>query len=274
MPRSVPLTMLVAVLLVSTLGAQVDALILRPGPGCGAPEPQLSITPPVIGAPMTLTLESVFPNAPSWVWFSVGPVTPATIPGTPCEVYIDYLNPANVFLFDAFVTDANGNKSWTLTGGFPDPSLLGDEFVLQTRVCNPAGGGPLLNDYLSNGIGIRFGDRVSGNGCTPGYWKQSHHFFAWPSAHLPSDPFSSVFFDAFPGMSLVDVLHAGGGGMQALGRHAVAAYLNASSGTVGSLLTPAEVVSMFSVAAQSADAAVVENLKDAFEDLNQLGCNL
>ncbi|MDH3224417.1 MAG: hypothetical protein OEO23_11935, partial [Gemmatimonadota bacterium] len=67
-----------------------------------------------------------------------------------------------------------------------------------------------------------------GEGCTPGYWKQPHHFDSW-TGYDPEDLFSSAFEDAFPGMTLLEVLKQGGGGLKALGRHTVAALLNAAS---------------------------------------------
>lgn len=74
---------------------------------------------------------------------------------------------------------------------------------------------------------------TGGEGCTPGYWKQPHHFDSYPSGYMPSTPFVDAFdVDAFPGMTLLDVLSQDGGKLKALGRHAVAALLNAASGDV------------------------------------------
>ncbi len=61
-----------------------------------------------------------------------------------------------------------------------------------------------------------------GEGCTPGYWKQSQHFDSW-TGYSPSTQFSAVFENAFPGKTLLQVLEQGGGGLNALGRHTVAA---------------------------------------------------
>ena len=38
-----------------------------------------------------------------------------------------------------------------------------------------------------------------GEGCTPGYWKQPHHFFAWTAPYTPDTLFCDVFFGDFPG---------------------------------------------------------------------------
>lgn len=80
---------------------------------------------------------------------------------------------------------------------------------------------------------------VGGEGCTPGYWKQKQHFDSWTNP--PYDPdnmfVSAGFDDAFPGMTLLEVLKQGGGGLKALGRHTVAALLNTASDGVAYDLT-------------------------------------
>jgi hypothetical protein len=110
-----------------------------------------------------------------------------------------------------------------------------------------------------------------GEGCTPGYWKQPHHFDSWPAPYTPDMPFSDVFDDAFPGMTLVEVAAQGGGGLKALGRHTVAALLNAASGGVSYDLTVSEVITAFNAAFQFGD---YNGLKDIFEDFNEQGCPL
>lgn len=112
-----------------------------------------------------------------------------------------------------------------------------------------------------------------GEGCTPGYWRQEQHFDSW-TGYAPGDLFSSVFADAFPGQTLLDVVWARGGGVNALGRHAVAALLNASSPGVDYDYTAAEVIDFFNDAYASGDRAVVENQKNVFDFLNNQGCGL
>ena len=51
---------------------------------------------------------------------------------------------------------------------------------------------------------------LGGQGCTPGFWKQAHHFHHWPAGVTPSTLFSDVFEDAFPGKTLLQVLRQGG----------------------------------------------------------------
>ncbi|MDH3768536.1 MAG: PKD domain-containing protein, partial [Gammaproteobacteria bacterium] len=84
-----------------------------------------------------------------------------------------------------------------------------------------------------------------GEGCTPGYWKQDHHFDSWAAPYTPDTSFGSVFDDAFPGMTLEAVASQGGGGLKALGRQTVAALLNAASPDVSYDLTANEVITAF-----------------------------
>ncbi|KKQ77543.1 MAG: hypothetical protein A3A96_02385 [Candidatus Zambryskibacteria bacterium RIFCSPLOWO2_01_FULL_39_39] len=90
------------------------------------------------------------------------------------------------------------------------------------------------------------GDEDEGEGgneyCSHGYWKQKQHFDSWVGFG-PNQQFSSVFENAFPGKTLLQVLQLGGGGLNRLGRETVGALLNA--GSVDFPLTQAEVVSMF-----------------------------
>ena len=109
-----------------------------------------------------------------------------------------------------------------------------------------------------------------GEGCTPGYWKQTQHYDSWVG-YSPNQPFSSVFENAFPGKTLVQVLANGGGGLDALGRHTVAALLNASSPGVDSGLSAAAVISAFNAAYPGGD---YKALKNRFAGLNEQGCPL
>lgn len=108
-------------------------------------------------------------------------------------------------------------------------------------------------------------------GCTPGYWKQAHHFDSW-AGFAPSDKFEAVFGVQVPGNpSLLDALKAKGGGINALERHAVAALLNASSGDVDYPLSVSQVIAKVQDAIAN---GTVEQTKDEFEGFNELGCPL
>ena len=110
-------------------------------------------------------------------------------------------------------------------------------------------------------------------GCTPGYWKQKHHYDSWVD-YAPSDSFASVFGRTVDGVTdLTSALKAKGGGVKALTRHATASLLNASSGDVNSVAypNPADVIAAFQAAYDSGD---YELTKDAFEEANEEGCPL
>jgi len=125
------------------------------------------------------------------------------------------------------------------------------------------------NDTID--FGFVESDQQNSQGCSQGYWKQPQHFGSWPPGYAPQTPFSDVFEDAFPGMSLLDVLSQGGGGLAALGRQVVAAMLNAE--TVAYELDPALVLALFD-SLYPATNAQYEALKDYFESLNEQGCPL
>jgi hypothetical protein len=112
-----------------------------------------------------------------------------------------------------------------------------------------------------------------GEGCTPGYWKQTQHFDSWPAPYYPDMLFSAVFEDAFPGLTLRDVLSLHGGGLNALGRHTVAALLNAASSSVNYDLTPQQVIDSFNSVYPGTNGQY-ESLKNMFEGYNQQGCPL
>ena len=135
------------------------------------------------------------------------------------------------------------------------------------------GGSATVNyDVGANFIFFNEGTPLGGSrGCTPGYWKQSQHFDSWPAQYTPGQAFSSVFSNAFPGKSLLYVLGQGGGDINALGRHAVAALLNSANGDVDFGMTPATVISMFNAAAAGGD---IEGTKNILAQMNERSCPL
>jgi len=113
-------------------------------------------------------------------------------------------------------------------------------------------------------------ERPGGNqGCTPGYWRQTHHYDSW-FGYAPSDTFSSVF-GVGPNTSLAAALRLEGGGRYALMRHAVAALLNAASGDVNYPYTTAQVIAKVQAAFATGN---FEFYKNQFELANELGCPL
>lgn len=126
--------------------------------------------------------------------------------------------------------------------------------------------------------------KVACNGCTPGYWKQPQHFFAWSgfrpvdvSALEKADTFNAVFgvFDYKKSdgtaYTLLEVLHLNGNSdpiFPKLGAHAVAALLNAAS-SINYGYTSGEIITLFTNNKRTPDV-----LKDALDDLNNRGCPL
>lgn len=111
-------------------------------------------------------------------------------------------------------------------------------------------------------------------GCTPGYWRQDHHFDSWvPTGYAPSDDFEVVFGvnASFNPHAMSDAVWLGGGGENALARHAVAALLNAAHPDVDYVYTVAEVIAMTQSAYSSGD---FEPIKDLFDVANNAGCTL
>jgi hypothetical protein len=110
-----------------------------------------------------------------------------------------------------------------------------------------------------------------GQGCTPGYWKQPHHFDSWVN-YSPTDDYAAVFgVDASFEKDLVGALSQGGGGEKALGRHAVAALLNAQSPGVSFYYSTADVIALVQGAYASGDFEGAKNLLAA---QNEMGCPL
>jgi hypothetical protein len=112
-------------------------------------------------------------------------------------------------------------------------------------------------------------------GCSPGYWKQPQHFGNYPDGVFPNTLFVDVFGEnAFPNMTLLQVLSQGGGGLNALGRIIVAAYLNASS-VDNFAFTSAEVIADFQNAfpGSSSDYSTLKAKYEALQDPCPLGSN-
>lgn len=122
-----------------------------------------------------------------------------------------------------------------------------------------------------------------GEGCTPGYWRQPHHFDSWT---VPTNTLFGDVFDGFCagddaslaapesgslcGLTLLEALVLRGGGVNALARHAAAAWLNADS-SVDYYYSTDEVESMVEAALMAED---YEGVKNGLEEANEAGCPL
>jgi len=104
----------------------------------------------------------------------------------------------------------------------------------------------------------------SGEGCTPGYWK--NHLADWaPTGYSPADDFDATFgVDLFsPDITLDDAVNARGGGVKKLARHGTAALLSAAHPDVDYPFTVAEVIALV----QAGDV-------DPLVTANELGCDI
>lgn len=116
-------------------------------------------------------------------------------------------------------------------------------------------------------------------GCSHGFWKQKQHFPHWTPPYEPRDLFAEtgseeiLFEDAFRGLTLGSVLRLGGGGLNSLGREAVAALLNAASPDVNYALSVDAVITMFNDVFPGSDFEYSE-LQNIFEEFNHEGCPL
>jgi hypothetical protein len=129
-------------------------------------------------------------------------------------------------------------------------------------------------------------------GCTPGYWK-NHDF---PSGVDPDAYVNTVFgITAVPGLTLIQALNQGGGGENALLRHAVAAYLDSMDPGTRSdwcwqksfpagcytggcaycgasyRFTPAQVITLVQTAFAAED---FESIKNLFAAANETQCSI
>lgn len=114
-----------------------------------------------------------------------------------------------------------------------------------------------------------------GEGCTPGYWNNLRmHGCNWSIAgYSPSADFDATFgVNIFsPNRTLFQALNTGGGGWDALGRHAVAALLDAAHPGVDYGLTVAEVIAMVQAAYAAGDP---EPCHIQLAMYNEMGCPL
>ena len=111
-----------------------------------------------------------------------------------------------------------------------------------------------------------------GEGCTPGYWKQPHHFDSWAATgHAPGHSFDAMFGVDSSFDTLLDGAKAKGGKEKALARHAVAALLNASNPEVSYEYVAAEVIALVQDAYAGGH---FEGVKNMLVYQNEMGCPL
>jgi hypothetical protein len=108
-------------------------------------------------------------------------------------------------------------------------------------------------------------EKKGDDGCTPGYWKTKPYDAVWgPTGYHWDESFNDVFgCDLFDDdVTLLDAMWQGGGGIYRLGRHGVAALLNAAHPDVDYPYSVAEVIDLV---CDDGDASTLA-------DANEAGC--
>jgi hypothetical protein len=187
--------------------------------------------------------------------------------------------------------------SSTCTAALPDPvgAPQGTCTIVTRRTVLATDPDPVCNtvrvNYNPQGFPNNIRDEATacvprpekGEGCTPGFWKQTQHFDSWVDFE-PTDSFEDVFGvdvtlraggqNTIDDPTLLDALNATGGGVNALARHAVAALLNASNPDVDFDLTPQQVIDLVQEAIESGDPAQIQEAQEQLAELNEQGCPL
>lgn len=130
---------------------------------------------------------------------------------------------------------------------------------------------------FNSGPAIKEFRKVGGEGLTPGFWKNNASkkgASAWTAPYTPSTKLNTIGF-VLPGtlgnLTMLKALELGGGGINALIRHAVAAVLNAAHPEIDyGIATPAEVIAQVNAAVASGTSAI-NALKDLLEGFNEQG---
>ena len=146
--------------------------------------------------------------------------------------------------------------------------------VSATGMSTGSGAGNLLLQFTTNAdarltVTYTFEPPAGGEGGTPGYWKQRHHFGSWVG-FSPDDSYATVFGVPYD-KTLLQALKTGGGAEKALGRHSVAALLNSANDDVSFAFTAADVIALVQDAWATGD---FEGAKSQLAAENELDCDL
>lgn len=166
---------------------------------------------------------------------------------------------------------------FTLTGGELAPLFNGKDLGLVLTAEQSTFTGDFTTSFVGGAKGLLgpIPSLAGFSGCTPGYWRQPHHFHNYPAPYTPNTLFEGVFGRDVPGNpTLREAVKLGGGHLNALMRHATAALLNAASPAVNPdalFSTPAQVIQAFQNAFDSGQYEATKNLMEAS---NELGCPL
>ena len=142
---------------------------------------------------------------------------------------------SGLYLFDNLTPGCYKVQFATPAGFVASPANVGADATDSDSVGGTTGNYVLDAGETDLTVDAGFFTSSTGNqGCTPGYWKQPHHFDSWPIGIPQGADFDATFgVDFFnPNITLLQALNLGGGGVNALARHAVSALLNSESAAV------------------------------------------
>jgi hypothetical protein len=206
-------------------------------------------------------------RTPAGGGFGVGStiITSITIQPGECYVVVEDDAPSGSGS-DVTVTETNASNLTSITG--QRISTVTGITTITPDPTNP------FTDFINSihGVVLTFTntEKTGNEGCTPGYWKQEQHFGNWEPFAPPGPDFDTYFGVNFfdPNLNFLQALENGGGGVDALGRHAAAAILNAAASGVDCAYTTAQIIDI--VQGDGAYTGLsVEDRKNLLADANE-----
>lgn len=159
---------------------------------------------------------------------------------------------------NAFQSDAPGEWAVKIIPLTIPAGATSLKFEPVSDYCNGNMNNPQSFAWIAAAVAI---EGIPAEGCTPGYWKNVRmHGCNWTGYPTGADFDATFGVNIFtPNRTLLEALNAGGGGWDALGRHAVAALLNAASAGVDYAYTVAEVRAIVQAAFAAGDPEMYKN---------------
>ena len=191
-------------------------------------------------------------------------------PGHNLNVYLGAIGGLLVVQVEGF-EDGPGSP----TGGSGEFLATGGDLLVSIERTDPGRMSRKTSSSMTLTVTCDPPDNGGGEGCTPGYWKQPHHFDSWVATGFSPDQDFDDVFELTPGTTgdwtLLDGVSAKGGKQNALARHGVAALLNSSNPGVSYEFSSAEVIAKVQAAF---DTENWNFYKDQLEYENEMGCPL
>jgi hypothetical protein len=107
-------------------------------------------------------------------------------------------------------------------------------------------------------------------GCSPGFWK--NHTDTWPEGYSADDKARNLLGEDAPSdLTLLEALELGGGELNALLRHVVAALLNSAHADINYPYDFDAIIALFQ---EAVDAGDIEAAKGLLEEANEAECPL